>query len=76
MAYHWGTWSHPFHPQSLSVPVLASEQNEVKGDVEIADSHFSAFTLQVCLSESSYDAADRMIRLRESAKHKERLAAR
>lgn len=76
MAYHFGTRPRPFRPQSLSVLILASEQNEVKDDVKIADTHFSAFTLRVCLSASSYDAADRMIRLGESAKHKELLAAR
>lgn len=63
MVYYFGTWSHPFHPQSLSVLILASEQNEVKRDVKRADSHLSAFTLRVCLSESGYDSADRMIRL-------------
>lgn len=65
MVYDFGiyTRSHPFHPQSLNVLILASEQNEVTCDAKIADAHFSAFALRVCSSESGYDAAGRVIRL-------------
>lgn len=43
MVCHFGIWSRPFHPQSLSVLILASEHNEVKGDVKISRYSFLCF---------------------------------